>query len=389
MAERDSIFVSIAAYCDPMLGFTLRRAWQRAKNPERLHFGVVDQSPPANRLDSTDPVPPGQVSALHIDPSQARGPCWARSVAMSLYRGEDWYLQIDSHTDFEPEWDAALVAQAQAIHAMQPRFVISSYPAPFEMVDGTPVRRPTTQKVLVHVVKPGTGFVEDHPVLYFEAHPVEQDEPVRGFHVGAGCIFAPGAFVNHFPYDPGLYFHGEEQSIAARLFTHGWDIYHVAGLPLSHLYRSPTDDTSRPLHWDSDHEANRSRKWWDLEQHARKRLSALLCEGRNLGVYGLGNERSLDDYARFCGIDYRKREIAAVAYSGPWNTQPAQAALAPAESGMVAQGRHMDAEWRAWLHENLQRGCDPRELVEILQKAEFSLGSIRANMGEHMPADPA
>jgi hypothetical protein len=380
-----SIFVSIAAYCDPMLRFTLQQAWQRAEEPASLHFGIVDQSPADARLGATEPVPASQVSAVHIDPAEARGPCWARSLAMSLYRGEDWFLQIDSHTDFEPGWDRALVKQAQAFDAVHPRFVISSYPAPFEMIEGKPVRRPTTQKILAHVVKPGTVFEQDHPVLFFEAHPVEQDEPVRGFHLGAGCIFAQGQFVNRFPYDPALYFHGEEQSLAVRLFTHGWDIYHMAGLPLSHLYRAASDETSRPLHWDSSHDANRSRKWWDLEQHARRRLSGLLCEGRNLGAYGLGNERSLDDYARFSGIDYRKREISPVAYSGPWNRGRLQALPAAAESGTGETGRPMDAAWQAWLQENLQRGCDPKELLAILRKAEFSSSSIRANMGDRMP----
>ena len=37
-----NIFLSIASYCDPVLGFTLARALATARWPERLHFGVVD-----------------------------------------------------------------------------------------------------------------------------------------------------------------------------------------------------------------------------------------------------------------------------------------------------------------------------------------------------------
>ena len=89
------------------------------------------------------------------------------------------------------------------------------------------------------MVKPGSVFEPDHPVLGFEAHPVDRDEPVPGFHVGAGCLFAPGQFVQAFPYDPYFYFHGEEQALAARIFTHGWDIFHVPGQPVYHLYNTP------------------------------------------------------------------------------------------------------------------------------------------------------
>jgi len=39
-----SIFVSIAAYREPVLRFTLDRARDNARRPDDLHFGIVDQS---------------------------------------------------------------------------------------------------------------------------------------------------------------------------------------------------------------------------------------------------------------------------------------------------------------------------------------------------------
>ena len=143
---------------------------------------------------------------------------------------------------------------------------------------------------------------------------------MRGFHLGAGCLFAPGELVTHFPYDPYLYFHGEEQSLAARLFTHGWDIFHTPGLPLAHLYRSANGNApTRPLHWDASQDAQRTQSWWTLEQRSRARLKALLQSSQDLGVYGLGRVRTLADYADFCGIDYSARTLAARAYQGPWH----------------------------------------------------------------------
>ena len=94
------IFVSIASYCDPVLPFTLRRAAETAEAPGNLHFGVVDQSPvdqPRVRVEGG-----ARLSQVRIDPVDARGPCWARAIAMGLYDGEEWFVQIDSHTDFDP-----------------------------------------------------------------------------------------------------------------------------------------------------------------------------------------------------------------------------------------------------------------------------------------------
>ena len=309
-----SLFISIAAYCDPVLAFTLARARAAAQRPQDLHFAVFDQSPEPLQPSALAMLAPSRVSYQRIDPVYARGPCWARAATMALYDGEDWFLQLDSHMDFDPGWDERLISQAQALQPGRPGVVISSYPNAFAFEQGLPVRRSVTQGVLAHVLKPGTRFEAEHPVLAFEAHPVDSDRPLPGFHLGAGCLFAPGRFALAFPYDPALYFHGEEQALAARLFTHGWDIVHMPGLPIYHLYNDGGSGAPpRPLHWDQAHEAKRSQSWWELEQRSRARLAAVL-RGDPLGAYGLSTVRTMAEYAALSGIDYAARTLAPRAY---------------------------------------------------------------------------
>jgi hypothetical protein len=307
------IFVSLASYCDPVLAFTLERAAATAADPSRLHFGVVDQS----AAGSPRVAAPGRtrLSLVQVDARDARGPCWARAIAMSLQDGEDWFLQLDSHMDFDPGWDDTLVARALALGAPRRPLVISSYPDAFVFENGQPVRRPTTSGVLAQVVQAGSAFAPDHPVLTFVATPVASTQALRGIHVGAGCLFAPGRIVQEVPYDPWLYFHGEEQAMALRLFTRGWDLFHMPGLPVHHLYNDARAGAPpRPLHWDAEQEAQRTTSWWSFEQRARARLAALVA-GADLGVYGLGNVRSVADFAAFSGIDYAARSIAPQAFS--------------------------------------------------------------------------
>ena len=311
-SETDRIFISLAAYCDPLLGFTIASALTQASRPERIVFGLVEQQLPEAcvRLPAAWQA---QVRRVHIHPLEARGPCWARAIAMSLYQGERWFLQIDSHMWFEPGWDERLIRWGEHCAALNPRSLISTYPNAFQMRDGQPVAEIAGPELLAFVVRTDQQFHPDHPVLMFEAVPVAGREPLPAMHVGGGCLFGPGGLVNELPYDPFLYFHGEEQSMALRAWTRGWDIFHIPGMPVYHQY-IVSGSSLRPTHWSPELDTQRQVRSAQLSEAANRRLAALLWGGADLGIYGLGTVRSLADYAAFSGIDYTARHIAPQAY---------------------------------------------------------------------------
>ncbi len=307
------IFVSIASYCDPMLPFTLRSAIAQASDPSRLVFGVVEQALPGQGFETAAGWA-RQLRHIRLDAAASRGACWARALAMSLYQGEPWFLQIDSHMWFEPGWDERLIDQALQCGSQNPRSLISCYPNPFRMHEGQPRAELVSRAILAHVVREGQAFDAAHPVLLFECVPVPGDGPLPALHLAAGALFGPGRLVQELPYDPQLFFHGEEQAYALRAYTHGWDLYHVPRMPLYHLYTETGLAPPRPMHWAPEHDARRRETSAALTAHAQARLAALLWQGADLGVYGLGPVRSLADYAAFSGIDYTARRIEPRAY---------------------------------------------------------------------------
>jgi hypothetical protein len=306
-------FVSVAAYCDPLMAFTVEGALAAAAEPGRVVFGVVDQSPDDTALRALAARHPGQVRTLHLHPQDARGPCFARANARALWHGERWFLQVDSHTFFEPGWDERLRHWGRWAEALNPRFIASTYPNPFVLEGGVARVQPVTQGVLALVVHGTSRFAQDaaDPVLAFEGVPVASEVPVPGFHVAAGALFAPGRIVGELPYDPHGYFHGEEQALALRAFTHGWDLWHLPAMPLAHLY--VRGDEARPLHWSAPHDAARAQGWQALDGFARARLAALAGPdggvAAGLGCYALGRERTLAEFAAVSGIDYARRTI--------------------------------------------------------------------------------
>ena len=60
--------------------------------------------------------------------------------------------------------------------------------------------------------------------LRFVSDQLITDEPVKSCHIAAGFFFTSGRFVEEVPYDPQLYFHGEEQSLALRVCCLGLQI---------------------------------------------------------------------------------------------------------------------------------------------------------------------
>lgn len=129
-----------------------------------------------------------------------------------------------------------------------------------------------------------------------------------------GFIFTLGRFCHDIPYDPLLYFYGEEQNICVRAFTSGYDIYHPVKIPMRHFYIRK----SSSKHWLQEEDALRSVPWWEREARSKQRLCDLLYLQKDLGIYGLGKERTLEDFARYSGIDYVHRLIAPTKNVPPW-----------------------------------------------------------------------
>ena len=293
------IFVSVAAFVDPELESTLRSAVAQAAEPHDLVFGVLNQtlSPVADRLALAD-LP---VRLLQIRPEESHGVCWARSVVQTLYDNEPYFLQIDSHTLFAPQWDRHL---RNALEELGDRAILTAYPYGYTR-QGSEVLLDHTgpaQTTLVTRPVPHQTLRPDAPILRFQSRHFPEPQTVLGSHISAGCLFTHGRFVQDVPYDPQGYFHGEEQGLTLRAFTRGWDLYHIPDIPLYHHYRKP-GESHLGHHWHPrwKHPPERLAYW---ERRAVARLRDLVS-GTLSGVWGLGTDRTLEDFFRISGIDYR------------------------------------------------------------------------------------
>ena len=308
-----SIFISIASYQDPLLVSTIFSAYENAENKNDLIFSICDQSD--NTIDINGITFSDQIHYDHVNPLFSKGPCWARHRAQSFFNEEDFFLQVDSHTLFAPEWDSIFIKQLEKISANQEideyfkKPIITSYPRGFKVLD--------FEKGLFEL---NTGDKHTQVITYRKDSlflkgsfsrqigiPTKHTDITHAILLAAGCIFTKGAFVKEIPYDPNYYFYGEELSLAMRAFTNGYSFFHIPDVPLFHLY-TDTSNIPRKPHWDPEDDQKRAVKWTELDKKSLNRLDDLFADKVEEPL-NLGKERSLEDYALISGIDLKNNLV--------------------------------------------------------------------------------
>ena len=278
----------------------------KAAIPERLTLGICWQFAPGRDQPFLDaPGPQGRIRQISIPVQDSRGPCWARSRIQQLWQGEAYYFQVDSHMRFVQDWDELLIETLYACRSPNP--VLSTYPLPF-----TPPDELAPDGIVE--IRPrhfdDQGILHQHSALL--AMPEEPPPPSPTWFISAGMLFSFGRMMREVPYDPHLYFLGEEISLAVRLWTHGWDLFNPNRVVAYHNYNQKT---GRARHWE---DVNR---WTEMNKRSIGRLRRLfgLASGEGGGYapedalddapgrYGLGVQRGLAEYEADSGLHFQAR----------------------------------------------------------------------------------
>jgi hypothetical protein len=306
METKPTIFVQIASYRDPECQWTVKDLFEKAEHPDRVTVGICSQADPVEDKDCfIIPSPrPAQTRIVSVPPSESLGVCWARAKTQELFENEDYVLMIDSHMRFVPGWDTALIKELS--RCPSPKSFLSTYPPGYKPPDQLePSPRPIVMRAQ-HFSPQGDIRFEGETLAEWPS------TPLRGAFLAGGFVFAPGKFVREVPYDPHIYFDHEEVTIAARAYTHGWDVFSPPGVFVYHYYHEPQKGETRALHWSDN------RDWTLLQQISRARYNYLLADIApenpqvlaDIKRYSLGWARSMEDFEAFTGIDFKNKEVS-------------------------------------------------------------------------------
>lgn len=318
----ESIFVQIASYRDPELVPTIMDMFETAENPDQLHICICWQHDDIENLAVFNNYP--NINIIDVPYQKSKGACWARNLIQRYYNGERYTLQIDSHHRFVQGWDTLLKQMyAQCVDMGSKKPLITTYvPAfdPFEpkdKFDKTPWRMDFHQ-----FTHEGTLIFSPSPILDHE----KLTQPIPARFYSAHFAFTDGTFCEEVPHDPEYYFYGEEISIAVRAFTHGYDLYHPHKVVAWHEYTR----SSRIKHWD-DHDLTKlthiDKSWWerDVMSHKRNRVLFSIEDDPTIVIppkYRMGNVRSVEEYERYAGINFKEQLVSVHTLNGKYAPTP-------------------------------------------------------------------
>jgi len=300
-----SIFVQIASYRDPQLVPTIRDLISNAKHPENLKICIAHQHDVKkdgwdnlNEFKNDD-----RFIIIDIPHYESQGTCWARNQIQQHYNEEDFTLQLDSHHRFVKDWDIKCIDMFYQVQTpADPKPILTSYIPSYN-----PNNDPEDREQIPWGMR-FDKFTDEGIMFFLPYHLNREDKPIPARFYSAHFAFTVGEFCKEVPHDPYLYFHGEEITIAARAYTHGYSLFHPHRVLAWHEYTR----NYREKHWD-DHP-----NWTTLNQNSIKRVKALLgidnikctpCVENQLKGYGLGNKRTLQDYENYIGVRFINRSV--------------------------------------------------------------------------------
>jgi hypothetical protein len=289
-----TIFISIASYRDPDLINTVRSAYDNAAFKDRLFFSIVSQAEDFEHPDLSF-IPENQIRYEKILWELSDGACWAREIA-SRDIDSDYYLQIDSHSRFIPNWDKVVIENySMCKKYWKSDIAFTMHPRGFRRDHETGEEEfyDFGKKPLVGYMGWTEGENMPQPIWY----DIEYFKyGYEAYFLCANSLFCDTKIIKAIPYDENLYFIGEEPTLALRFYTRGVKLINPSFHYMWHAYNPNYKTEDRRLHWQDNP------RWLFLNKLSYHRAAKILSGDMSFGVYGIGSKDLYDEFQEKAGI---------------------------------------------------------------------------------------
>lgn len=284
-----SIFVQIASFNDKELVKTVNDCILKSSGQNDIYFGIHECY-----IDNKTIFQNDKVSISYSKAPENLGVGMSRYLANKFYNGEDFYLQIDSHSRFVKDWDLICINNINKHLSIGNKCILTSYPAEYKYnADSTEWFSSNLVPTMIKFKKENDELFKSSRIL--EQHGVPIDGSFCSESVSAAFIFGQGE-ISSVLQNPAIFYFGEEILKAASLYTSGYNLMCPDQTVIFHLYGA---DSDRIPVWDIYPDEYKS-----LDSFSKNAVRLILSESR-IGPRELGSERSLEEFGRLIGLNFK------------------------------------------------------------------------------------
>jgi hypothetical protein len=243
-----SIYISLATLKDEEIINTVNTALSFARNPNDVYIGIAFMTDEHFYSDTLDKI--NNLSNVHckrFDPSSNVGVGTGRYNSRFAYNGEDYILQVDSHTNFEPDWDISLLKFYEESLSItnNEKTLLTAYLGKYRLQNG--IREIVDRHTRYSFFTDDSNSYNDIGFNLWQFFPIPEILGINERYLPSNKFNANFAFGNHsFANYSGLpkscIFYDEEIIQSINLVDAGFSlVFPNFCLPIQHLYSQHND----------------------------------------------------------------------------------------------------------------------------------------------------
>ena len=301
-----NIFISIASFRDVELVPTLNNLIENCSDTKRLNFNIFmqfgDELTPFTLLQKVDKRG-ANINLKCIPYQESQGVCWARHHLLSLYKDEDYYLQLDSHHRAISGWDLECIKMIDDLKELGYNPALSAY-----LPSYSPFNDPKERVDEAWMLNFDRFTATDGCVFFIPSTMTNYKQrklPMRSRFASGHFLFSEGDICDVPFYNPDYFFHGEEIFMSCSLERHDKQLFNphkpIMWHEYSREYRGKTKVWDSMPDWEERNKKCHSinRQYFHMDPRGDYDFS----------IYEKNAKFSIQDYEKFAGIHFKSRSV--------------------------------------------------------------------------------
>jgi glycosyltransferase involved in cell wall biosynthesis len=309
--ENENIFVGIPAYNERYILHTVEDLYAKAEFPENIYVGIFNQKSPEFKFEDFSKYK--NVKVINASYEYPLGVGYARLSAAKLFSGQKYFLQIDAHTVFSPNWDTLLIGYHSMLSTIVSKPMISQCAAamPASLYQDPDIYEKFRSRFVPRKSEPLTlnYKLDTQPDFSRENEKRVLDIFLEHYCSMGGYMFTSGNFISEVSYLPNLIYVFDQELTAFRSVTRGYRIFSADFVPVASMGKNMTDGFDeekypKDLRFIEHTEEFQQEKSWKRYQEPHEFYEYFL--GIKFGFFGAPDKRSYDEFVNRSGVDYRR-----------------------------------------------------------------------------------